>query len=135
MVVTVFKNRLRPGVEKEYGTHVAKLLEIAHTMPGFVAIKGYAAEDGEQLILVEFETEQGSRRVARTSGPSDCAGTRAQQVLRGLQGPGLQHDARVQLQGARQFVTFELSNQALNSSSSALASFKSAVSKPSVNQL
>src|SRR5208282_6914160 len=58
MVVTVFKNRLRPGVEKEYGAHVAKLLEIAQRMPGFVAIKGYAAEDGEQLILVEFETVQ-----------------------------------------------------------------------------
>jgi len=58
MVVTVFKNRLRPGVEREYGAHVSKLLEIAQRMPGFVAIKGYAAEDGEQLILVEFETVQ-----------------------------------------------------------------------------
>ena len=51
MVVTVFKNRLRPGVEKEYGAHVAKLLEIAQKMPGFVAIKGYAAEDGEHAQL------------------------------------------------------------------------------------
>jgi heme-degrading monooxygenase HmoA len=58
MVVTIFKHRMRPGVDKEYGTNASKLLEIAQKMPGFVSIKGYAAEDGEQLILVEFETEQ-----------------------------------------------------------------------------
>ena len=58
MVVTIFKNRIRPGVDKEYGVHVSTLLAIAQKMPGFVSIKGYAAEDGEHLILVEFETEQ-----------------------------------------------------------------------------
>jgi heme-degrading monooxygenase HmoA len=58
MVVTIFRNRIRPGVDKEYGAHVSKLLALAQKMPGFVSIKGYAAEDGEQLILVEFETEQ-----------------------------------------------------------------------------
>jgi heme-degrading monooxygenase HmoA len=58
MVVTIFKHRMRPGVDQEYGTDVSKLLAIAQKMPGFVSIKGYAAADGEQLILVEFETEQ-----------------------------------------------------------------------------
>jgi heme-degrading monooxygenase HmoA len=58
MVVTIFKHRMRPGVDKEYGADASKLLELAQKMPGFVSIKGYAAEDGEQLILVEFETEQ-----------------------------------------------------------------------------
>jgi heme-degrading monooxygenase HmoA len=57
MVVTIFKHRMRPGVDQEYGTDVSKLLAIAQKMPGFASIKGYAAADGEQLILVEFETE------------------------------------------------------------------------------
>ena len=52
------KTGFDPVLRREYGAHVAKLLEIAQAMPGFVAIKGYAAEDGEQLILVEFETVQ-----------------------------------------------------------------------------
>ncbi len=58
MVVTIFKHRMQPGVDKEYGDEVSKLLAIAQKMPGFVSIKGYAAEDGEQVILVEFESEQ-----------------------------------------------------------------------------
>jgi heme-degrading monooxygenase HmoA len=58
MVVTIFKHRMKPGVDQEYGADVSKLLAIAQKMPGFVSIKGYAAADGEQLILVEFETEQ-----------------------------------------------------------------------------
>jgi len=58
MVVTIFKHRMLPGVGKEYGAEVSKLLAIAQKMPGFASIKGYAADDGEELILVEFETEQ-----------------------------------------------------------------------------
>ncbi|HYL58533.1 MAG TPA: antibiotic biosynthesis monooxygenase [Candidatus Acidoferrales bacterium] len=58
MVVTIFKHRMKPGVDKEYGADATKLLAIAQKMPGFVSIKGYAAADGEQLILVEFENEQ-----------------------------------------------------------------------------
>ena len=58
MVVTIFKHRMMPGVDKEYGAEVSKLLAMAQKMPGFASIKGYAADDGEQLILVEFENEQ-----------------------------------------------------------------------------
>ena len=58
MVVTIFKHRMRPGVDKKYGATASKLLKIAQKMPGFVSIKSYAAEDGEQLIIVEFETEK-----------------------------------------------------------------------------
>ena len=62
MIVTIFKYRMRAGVDKEYGDHASRLLEIAQKMPGFASIKGYAAEDGEQLILVEFESEQALAR-------------------------------------------------------------------------
>ena len=58
MVVTIFKHRMQPGVDREYGAEVPRLLAIAQKMPGFASIKGYAADDGEQLILIEFENEQ-----------------------------------------------------------------------------
>ncbi len=58
MVVTILKHRLQPGVGKEYGAEVSKLLAIVQQMPGFASVKEYAADDGEQLVLIEFETEQ-----------------------------------------------------------------------------
>lgn len=59
MVITIFKVRMKPGVDsKEYGERVAGLLAHAQKIPGFRSIKGYTAEDGEELILVEFETEE-----------------------------------------------------------------------------
>jgi len=59
MVITLFKVRMKPGVDTgEYGARVANLLGHAQKIPGFRSIKGYRAEDGEELILVEFENEQ-----------------------------------------------------------------------------
>jgi heme-degrading monooxygenase HmoA len=58
MVVTIFRHRMQPGVDQDYGAEVSELLAIVQKMPGFVSIKGYAADDGEQLALIEFETEQ-----------------------------------------------------------------------------
>jgi len=59
MVVTVFRLRLNPGVDvDEYMARVADLLAHAQKIPGFVSLKGFAADDGEHLALVEFETEQ-----------------------------------------------------------------------------
>ena len=58
MVVTIFKHRMQPGVDREYGAEVSRLLAIAQNIPGFASIKGYAADDGEQLILIEFDNEQ-----------------------------------------------------------------------------
>lgn len=58
MIVTIFKNRLRPGVGEEYGKEAGRLAAIAQKMPGFVSIKGYTAADGEELVLVEFEDEK-----------------------------------------------------------------------------
>ena len=59
MVITIFKVRMKPGVDaKEYGARVASLVGQAQKIPGFKSLKGYRAEDGEELILVEFENEQ-----------------------------------------------------------------------------
>ena len=37
---------------------MSKLLAIVQKLPGFASVKEYAAGDGEQLVLIEFETEQ-----------------------------------------------------------------------------
>jgi heme-degrading monooxygenase HmoA len=57
MVVVTFRNRFNPGIDQqEYGQRVAKLFEIVSAMPGFRGIRSYAAEDGEQLSLIEFDS-------------------------------------------------------------------------------
>lgn len=56
MVVTVFRSRLRPGFEEEIAARGARMLELASAMPGFISYKDFAAEDGENVAIVEFET-------------------------------------------------------------------------------
>jgi len=61
MLVTVFRSRLRPGVKDEYVALVEKIAAIAKTMPGYISHKGFFAEDGERVTIVEFEHEDGLR--------------------------------------------------------------------------
>ena len=77
MVVVTFRNRLNPGIdEQEYGQRVGKLFEIVSAMPGFRGIRSYAAEDGEQFSLIEFDSheslgawrEQAEHRIAQELG-------------------------------------------------------------------
>ncbi|RYZ03968.1 MAG: antibiotic biosynthesis monooxygenase [Myxococcales bacterium] len=58
MLVVVFRNRLREGVEQEYGQHAERVYELARSMPGFVASKDFRAEDGERLTIVEFRSAE-----------------------------------------------------------------------------
>jgi heme-degrading monooxygenase HmoA len=61
MIVTVFRSRLRPGVLDEYVALVDRMDEIARTMPGYISHKGFFADDGERVTIVEFEHEEGLR--------------------------------------------------------------------------
>jgi len=61
MIVTVFRSRLRPGVREEYVALVEKIAAIARTMPGYISHKGFFAEDGERVTIVEFEHDEGMR--------------------------------------------------------------------------
>jgi heme-degrading monooxygenase HmoA len=61
MIVTVFRSRLRPGVRDEYVAMVEKIAAIAATMPGYISHKGFFADDGERVTIVEFEHEEGLR--------------------------------------------------------------------------
>ena len=61
MIVTVFRSRLRPGVREEYVALVERMNALAQTMPGYISHKGFFAEDGERVTVVEFEHEEGMR--------------------------------------------------------------------------
>ena len=61
MIITVFRSRLMPGVREEYLVLVDRMVELAETMPGYISHKGFFAEDGERVTVVEFEHEEGMR--------------------------------------------------------------------------
>jgi heme-degrading monooxygenase HmoA len=61
MIVTVFRSRLMPGLQDEYVALVEWMREIAVTIPGYISHKGFWAEDGERVTIVEFEHEEGQR--------------------------------------------------------------------------
>jgi heme-degrading monooxygenase HmoA len=57
MVITIFRSRLRPENQEAYQRTAARMDQLAHQMPGFVAIKTFSAPDGERVSIVEFESE------------------------------------------------------------------------------
>jgi heme-degrading monooxygenase HmoA len=62
MIVTVFRSRLRDEAREAYFALAAKMAALAETMPGFRSRKTFVADDGERLILVEFDDEASQRR-------------------------------------------------------------------------
>ena len=58
MIVTVFRTRLNPGVDDEYGPTAERMSELARAVPGYVSHKGFVADDGERVTIVEFESEE-----------------------------------------------------------------------------
>ena len=56
MIVTVFRNRLRPAHADEWGVLANQLAVEAEKMPGYVSRKVFTADDGERLTIVEFES-------------------------------------------------------------------------------
>lgn len=61
MVITVFRARVRSELQEEYVTWVGRMRELAATMPGFISHKGFRADDGERVSIVEFESEEAQR--------------------------------------------------------------------------
>ena len=61
MIVTVFRSRLMPGIRDEYVALADRMNELARTMPGYISHKGFFADDGERVTVVEFESEEGMR--------------------------------------------------------------------------
>ena len=61
MIVTIFRNRLKPENVEEYYQTAARMSELAKTMPGYISHKGFTAEDGERVTIVEFADEASQR--------------------------------------------------------------------------
>jgi heme-degrading monooxygenase HmoA len=61
MIVTVFRSRLNPGVLEEYGPMASQMSELAQGIAGYISHKGFVAEDGERVTIVEFESEEALR--------------------------------------------------------------------------
>lgn len=65
MIVTVFRTRLRPEAAESYADLVPRVVAVAVAMPGYVSHKLFVAEDGERVMVVEFETEEALAAWAR----------------------------------------------------------------------
>ena len=61
MIVTIFRSRHNPGVHDEYGPMAQRMSELAKKVPGYISHKGFVADDGERVTIVEFESEAALR--------------------------------------------------------------------------
>lgn len=55
-VVVVFRSRRRPEYAAAYAEEAARISGLARRQPGHIAHRSYAADDGEHVTIVEFET-------------------------------------------------------------------------------
>ena len=102
MIVTVFRARLMPGLQDEYLKLVERMRDIAVTIPGYISHKGFWAEDGERVTIVEFEHKEGQRawRMHPEHVKAQRLGPRA--LLFGLRHQGWDGVASLQLRPQRQ---------------------------------
>src|SRR2546428_4415447 len=61
MIGALFRSRVKPEAQEEYMRWLARMSEFARQMPGYISHKGFVAEDGERVTIVEFESEQAQR--------------------------------------------------------------------------
>ena len=61
-VVVIFKTHLREGADSEaYAKTSRRMHELVEQIPGFISIKAYTGEDGEEIDLVRFANEEALR--------------------------------------------------------------------------
>jgi heme-degrading monooxygenase HmoA len=64
-IVTVFRSRLRDGVDDAYSPLADEMSRIAASMAGFIDQKFYVAPDGERVTIVRFRDDASQRAWAR----------------------------------------------------------------------
>ena len=62
MIVVVFRTRMRSPVDPGYEPMARQMSELARHVPGYISHKGYTAEDGERVTVVEFASEEALER-------------------------------------------------------------------------
>ena len=75
MILVLFRSKLVDAPEG-YAEMAEEMEALAKTMPGFIDVKGYVAEDGERLTVVRWENaetmrqwrEHARHRVAQRAG-------------------------------------------------------------------
>jgi len=61
MIITVFRSRLLKEHQAEYEVRAREMDGLTHSMPGFISIKTFVAEDGERCSIVEFRDYESLR--------------------------------------------------------------------------
>ncbi|MBF6569965.1 MAG: antibiotic biosynthesis monooxygenase [Candidatus Binataceae bacterium] len=57
MRTVIFRTYPRSETKPEYYAEAERLMKIAVAMPGFIASKFFTASDGEEVTIVEFESD------------------------------------------------------------------------------
>jgi heme-degrading monooxygenase HmoA len=59
MIITLFGDLVvKPGKENEEERIYQKLKPIVEAMPGFISMKSYVADDGEELGVIRFDSRE-----------------------------------------------------------------------------
>jgi heme-degrading monooxygenase HmoA len=58
MILALFAFRLRPDVHEEFEHTVERMVELVRTIPGFISLDLFRAEDGRTLAVPRFESEE-----------------------------------------------------------------------------
>lgn len=62
MVVVLIRTQLRPDADvAAYDRIDARMFELVQTIPGFVSVRSYRADDGDQISLTRFESADALR--------------------------------------------------------------------------
>ncbi|PRC94603.1 antibiotic biosynthesis monooxygenase family protein [Solimicrobium silvestre] len=65
MIIVIFRSRLNLELQAEYMEWAKRMSSLAEKIPGHISHKGFVAQDGERVTLVEFETEEAMKIWAR----------------------------------------------------------------------
>lgn len=60
-IVTVFRSRLRPGVDEDYGPVADEMSRLVSTVDGFLDQRFYVSPDGERVTVVRFRDYEGHK--------------------------------------------------------------------------
>ena len=59
MVVVLFGTKMRADADlDEYTSRSQRMNELVREIPGFISVKGYVSEDGDEISIARFESEE-----------------------------------------------------------------------------
>ena len=59
MVVVLFGTKMRHDADlDEYGRRSERMNELVKQIPGFISIKGFVADDGDEVLIARFDSEE-----------------------------------------------------------------------------